>query len=263
MWITHDNGFSSIQEVFSGYDRSNNVIWTVQLENAARNFNAFAFDDLGWSDNSRHSRLIKVQMSRRSLVWNGKRRHLQSLFGMLTQSFDNLMCDVGCDLPEFNVYMRYFLILEHIIDLVLSLLYKEHHYSSVSTGWDSLPVLDGYTESWSCVDYCNLLFHMVVEEGINPLCDGYIDFFNEEVVDNEWMDEGEIYKLLFMKYVIFNLRLLSPIESCPDVRQRLAHVVDLNISNTEQISRLVEYLLHVERLLIPSHNLRGRFICIR
>ena len=263
MWILHDVGrFSSIQEVFSGLDHTNTVQWTAQLENAALNFNLFAFDDLGWSNDNRQTNSNKVQMSRRSIDWNGKRRHVQALFSMLSRSFENLMCDVGCGLSDFPYFMRYFLVLEHIIDLVIALLHKPQHYSSVSTGWESLPVLDGFSASWSCIDYCNLLFHMVVEEGISPLRDGYIEYVNEQVVDNEWLDEGEIYKLLFMKYIIFNLRQLSPIELCADVRQRLAHVVSTGISHAEQLNRLVEYLLHVEHLLIPSHSLRGRFICI-
>ena len=125
MWILHDVGrFSSIQEVFSGLDHTNTVQWTAQLENAALNFNLFAFDDLGWSNDNRQTNSNKVQMSRRSIDWNGKRRHVQALFSMLSRSFENLMCDVGCGLSDFPYFMRYFLVLEHIIDLVIALLYK-------------------------------------------------------------------------------------------------------------------------------------------
>jgi len=139
------------------------------------------------------------------------------------------------------------------------LFYKQEHQSSISTGWESLPRLESFSQSWSAEDYGNMLGHMIITEGIVSLSDGYEDIFSAEV-DNEFLDEGEIYKMLFLKYVIMNLKFLISDQINLDIKNRLLVVFNDSISCSDQVDSLNVYVLHIENLLTPYHNLRGRMI---
>lgn len=221
--------------------------------------------DCGWSfqsispDGLCDKSKSKLRFCRRSVSWNAERKHLNKLFRLVTLYFDNLICEVGMSSVEFNMYMRLFLAIEVIVDKALVLFCKDGQQRSICIGWNYLPRLDCFNESFTTSDYGNTIAHLAIETGLICLADGYEDFYSAEA-DNELLDEGELFKMYMLKYLIMNFRFMNPSMLTLDVTQRLDYVFNDAFSNDEQYVALELYVRHIELLLLPNHNLRSRVI---
>lgn len=221
--------------------------------------------DLGWSPTSTlptgfcDKSLVKVHFSKRGVCWNAQRRHLNKLFLVVTLYFDNLISVVGLSSIEFNLYMRLFIAIEAIVEKALVLFCKDDEEAGICTGWDLMPKLDGFSDSFTVMDYGQTIAHMAITEGLPCLGDDYEEQF---VVEDEYelVNEGELYKLYMLKYLIMNFRYMKPNCMTLEVNQRLSAVFNAIITNDEQIVAVNLYVRHIESLLLPCHYLRSRSV---
>lgn len=157
----------------------------------------------------------KVKVTSRCSHWASERKHLGTLFSKISHAMiehDNQTIRVNL-FGSFVLVacMRYLLLLEKVVDKLLLLFYKGKDFAADLVE-SPLPIV--LSTQWSYQDYGDAILYLI--------CDGCSDYTTcsnmDDVHDVHGFDlvvyyEEELFKLMFLKYLLLCMRNLQPANS--------------------------------------------------